>query len=98
MKNLLENYKHTNISYLNHILNIINRNNFKVVIALYKEGKILDYSLLEEDWKSNNYNLRVDLELMNKMLNVGKKKPELNNIINIFKKNINQSLLEKVLN
>ena len=71
-----------NITYLEHISDIINKHQFKVVIGVYKGSKIVNYPLDIEDWKIEGMLLskRVDLSYMNKATEIYKKEVELNNI------------------
>ena len=76
-----------NISYLDHISDVINKHQFKVVIGVYKESKIFNYPLDIEDWKIEGKLLskRVDLSYMNKATGINKNEAELNNIENQLK-------------
>ena len=86
MERLDNNYKDTKITYLEHITDIIYQNNFNVVISVIKDGKISDYSILDEDWKIKNHYERVNLRLMNEKLNIGKSEADLKLIINNYQK------------
>jgi len=70
------------ITYLDHIVGVIKKNQFKVVIGVYKGSKILNYPLDIEDWKIEGKLLskRVDLSYMNKATGINKNEEELSNI------------------
>ena len=59
-----------------------------MIIGVFKNPKILEYPLDIEDWKIEGENLtkRVDLEYMNKVTCVNKKKEDLDTIVALFKK------------
>ena len=75
-------------SYLDHISKVFEKNDFNVIIGVFKNPKILEYPLDIEDWKIEGENLtkRVDLEYMNKVTCVNKKKEDLDTIVALFKK------------
>jgi hypothetical protein len=82
--NLNKNYKlDQNITYLAHINNIINKNNFNIVIGVFKQPKILDYPIDIEDYNIKGENLfkRVDIEFMNKATGVNKDKIQIQKIL-----------------
>ena len=75
------------ITYFQHITKVISKNNFKVVIGVFKSQKILDYPLNIEDWKIRGKNLskRVDIRYMNEATGVNLGNKELVEIENLFK-------------
>ena len=74
------------ITYFQHITKVISKNNFKVVIGVFKSQKILDYPLNIEDWKIRGKNLskRVDIRYMNEATGVNLGNKELVEIENLF--------------
>ena len=82
--NLNKNYKlNQNMTYLQHINNIINKNNFNIVIGVFKQSKILDYPIDIEDYNIEGKNLfkRVDIDFMNKATGLNLNKSQLQNIL-----------------
>ena len=78
------------ITYLQHITNIYEKSNFKFIIGLFKNSKIVDYPLYIEDYKIEDKNLskRVDLYYLNAATKLNKSKDEIDKIEKELKKKI----------
>ena len=76
------------ISYLKHITNIFEKNNFKVIIGIFKNSKIVDYPLYIEDYNIEDKNLskRVDLYYLNTATKLNKSKEEIDKLEKELKK------------
>ena len=88
-KILNEKYKETDKTLLEHDLEIINKNDVKVVICLIKDEKILGYDLSKEDYNNNEgkeITKRVDLTyLCEKIFPKENKENLINSVMNKYK-------------
>ena len=75
------------INYITHLTNIFEECQFKVIIGVFINGKIINYPLYKEDWKIEEKDLskRVDLKYMNEATNLKKTDKEIDKIENQFK-------------
>ena len=71
---LKSHYKNNPYIYLKHITDIINKNHLNVVISVIKDSKISEYELYKEEWKIKDYYARVNINLMNKEMGLGRQK------------------------
>lgn len=96
---LKEFYKKTNITLLQHDLDVINKNGVKVVICAIKDEKIMGYDLSQPDFdiKGESAKYRVDLEYLCKKIFPNENKTSQINIILKNYKDIYESLtLDKI--
>ena len=103
LKLLNENYKGTDKSLLEHDLDIINKNDVKVVICLIKDEKIMGYDLSIEDYNSKEegkqITKRVDLTyLCEKIFPNENKKNLINSVMNKYKEKYISLTFEKTVN
>lgn len=84
-RNEMERLYDKKTDYINHIDTIIRKNNFHAVIGVIKDGKISEYSLIKPDYEIEKYYERVNLQLMNKQINLQKTENEIKDIIDAFK-------------
>ena len=82
-----------NYSLLDHINQVIENNNFNVVIGVIKDSKINDYILNKPDFddENNKISKRIDIWYLNKQTKIGKSKEEVDKIFDDYK-NIYKSL------
>ena len=75
------------INYITHLTNIFEECQFKVIIGVFINGKIINYPLYKEDWKIEEKDLskRVDLKYMNEATDLKKTDKEIDKIENQFK-------------
>ena len=102
LKLLNENYKGTDKSLLEHDLDIINKNDVKVVICLIKDEKIMGYDLSREDYNNiegKEITKRVDLTyLCEKIFPNENKKNLINSVMNKYKEKYISLTFEKTVN
>ena len=103
LKLLNENYKGTDKSLLEHDLDIINKNDVKVVICLIKDEKIMGYDLSIEDYNSKEegkqITKRVDLTyLCEKIFPNENKESLINSVMNKYKEKYISLTFEKTVN
>jgi len=76
-----------NYSLLKHINQVIENNNFNVVIGVIKDSKINDYILNKPDFNDENNKIskRVDIWYLNKQTKIDKSKEEVDKIFDDYK-------------
>ena len=95
------NYKNTNKTLLEHDLEVINKNEIKVIICLIKDEQISGYDLSKEDYNSEESEKkkiknRVDLTyLCEKIIPEKSKEIDINKIINKYKEKYKSLTYEK---
>ena len=93
---IYETYK--NISLLQHDIDIINRNNIKVIICAIKDEKILGYDLSKPDYDIEGSNAKYEVDLFylsQKIFPNENKKELLNNIFEEYKYKYDGLISEK---
>ena len=103
LKLLNENYKGTDKTLLEHDLDIINKNDVKVVICLIKDEQIMGYDLSIEDYNNKEegkqITKRVDLTyLCEKIFPNENKKNLINSVMNKYKEKYISLTFEKTVN
>ena len=78
-----ESYKNTNISLLQHDIDIIKKNNVKVIICAIKDEKVLGYDLSKPDYdiEGSNAKYKVDVFYLSQLIFPNENKMDFNNKI-----------------
>ena len=78
-----ESYKNTNISLLQHDIDIIKKNNVKVIICAIKDEKVLGYDLSKPDYdiEGSNAQYKVDVFYLSQLIFPNENKMDFNNKI-----------------
>ena len=78
-----ELYKNTNISLLQHDIDIIKKNNVKVIICAIKDEKVLGYDLSKPDYdiEGSNAQYKVDVFYLSQLIFPNENKMDFNNKI-----------------
>ena len=93
-----ELYKNTNISLLQHDIDVIKKNKIKVIICAIKDEKVLGYDLSKPDYdiEESNAKYKVDLFYLSQTIFPNENKKDIiNKILEEYKDNYNSLTLEK---